>query len=247
MLGRLHVLRVDSALRMLAHGVAVACVGGAISFQLSAFSSPARPGCDSDLAGGGGADGDSRVGGGTLDCRLPTVDCLVTATRGLRRAPAPSSRRLRLTDVCAGRCRVVCGSGCRNGTGFRVDARCRARYPWIARYACASSCVGRPPPHGCWRRALPWRVSLWLPSRYGLPGGFPLLRPASRGLPGTRFDGWLTPARWGWQNDVTGTSRNRSSFLRRGRGRGSPLQKNAPHRDAGAEGGGSEGVDRPGS
>ena len=50
------------------------------------------------------------------------------------------------------------------------------------------------PPDGCSRRALPRRVSLWMPTRYGLLSAFPVARPSARGLPGARFDRGFTPA-----------------------------------------------------
>ena len=51
----------------------------------------------------------------------------------------PALKRLRLTDVGAGRCRGVCRSDCYQGRGCRVGSPCRTRFPWIAR--CAFRCV----------------------------------------------------------------------------------------------------------
>ena len=121
--------------------------------------------------------------------------------------PAPASGGLGLTDVGAGRCRDVCRSGCHQGTGCRVDSLRWNRLPVDCQVRAAFSCFGWPSPHGCWRTALPWRVSLWLPLRYGLPSGCPLLKPPARGLPGARFDRGCALAGRRSRNDGPGTSR----------------------------------------
>ena len=86
---RLDLRRAGSVLRMLALGVAGACVAlVAIAVRVAEM-----------LDAGPSARG------------LPGA-----------RGPAPASNRLRLTDVGAGRCRGVCRSDCRHGTGCRVKS-----------------------------------------------------------------------------------------------------------------------------
>ena len=123
---------------------------------------------------------------------------------------------LRLTGAGAGRCRSVCRSGRRRGTGCCGVPRCSARYPWIARCAWAFNLRRDGSASRMFERGVAVTCVALNANTVRVAGWIPFVESPCPWIARCAFRSWFRACSEVQTKREPGTSRVRSYFLRRG-------------------------------